>query len=273
MVAPNLTGQTAEQLRIAAFSKWNTLAGEQAEVGTPEYLMIELISFLSGLNNSSIQKGLEGGLINFATSDRLDELGILFGLSRTLNETDSDYRNRILLAPATYTTAGTEEQIKAIVKRVDPQILDVSAVVTTSPNVTVRFILKTGLPDSVLIAKVLATLQNPKVKPVCVVFTVSAPTVVNYAIAANIITYTDADITTLPVRCATALNNYIKFVQEKMGRDVVIQQIVGVLQSVSGVYKATVTSPVSDILVLPSEWATAATATPSSVTLTSSVAG
>lgn len=273
MVAPNLTGLTAQQIRTAAFSNWNTLAGEQAEVGTPEYLMIELISFLSALNNTSIQKGLEGGLINFAVGDRLDELGILFGLSRTLNESDTDYRNRILLAPAKLTVAGTEEQIKAIVKDVDPLISDVSAIVTTAPNVTVRFILKTGLPDSVLIAKVLATLKNPKVKPTCVVFTVSAPSVVDYAITANIVTYADADITTLPTRCAAALNAYIQSVRSSMGRDVVINQIVGALQSVAGVYKATVTSPVADIVVLPSEWATAATVTPSSVTLTSSVTG
>jgi phage-related baseplate assembly protein len=269
----NFTGQTAEQIRLAAFDKWATLAGETAIVGSPEYLMIELISFMSGLNNTAIQQGLEGSLINYALGDRLDEIGILFGISRVLNESDSDYRVRILLAPATYTTAGTEEQIKAIVKLIDQSITDVSATVTTAPNVSVRFITKTGLPNTVLIAKVLAKLQDKKVRPVCVNFSVSAPTIINYTITANITTYADADVSTLPTRCATALNDYIKLVRANMGRDVVVAQIVGVLQNVSGVYKAVVTSPAIDLVILPTEWATAIDATPTSITLTSSVTG
>lgn len=277
MVAPNLTGLTAEQIRTAAFDKWATLANEPAFIGTPEFLMLELLSFLSALNNTAIQHGLEGSLINYAIGERLDEIGILFGLSRKINESDSDYRVRILLAPAEYTTAGTEEQIKAIVKGVDVSISDVSAVVTTSPNVTVRFITKDGLPDSTLIAKVLAKLTDKKVKPTCVNFTVSAPTVVNYAITANITTYSDADISTIPTRCVKALNDYIKSIKASMGRDVVNAQIVGVLQNVVGVYKAVVTSPASDLIVLPTEWATAPEATSEgstpSITIVSSVVG
>lgn len=273
MPAPNLTGQTAEQIRTAAFAKWLDLADEPASVGTPEFLMIELLSFLSGLNNTAIQQGLEGSLINYALGERLDEIGILFGLSRRSNESDSDYRTRILLAPAEYTTAGTEEQIKAIVKGVDASISDVSATVTTAPNVSVRFITKTGLPDAALIAKVLAKLTDKRVKPVCVNFTVAAPTVVNYTIAVNVTTYSDADVSTLPTRCATALNAYIDLVKASMGRDVVNAQIVGVLQNIAGVYKAVVTSPANDLTILPTEWATAPNVLPVNVTLVSSVAG
>lgn len=273
MPAPNLTGQTADQIRTAAFDKWQVLANEPAIAGTPEFLMLEVLSFLSGLNNSGIQQGLEGSLINYALGERLDEIGVLFGLSRRSNESDSDYRTRILLAPAEYTTAGTEEQIKAIVKGVDASITDVSAIVTASPNVAVRFITKTGLPDSTLIAKVLAKLTDKRVKPVCCNFTVTAPTVVNYTITANITTYADADVSTLPTRCATALNEYRNLVKASMGRDVVNAQIVGVLQNITGVYKAVVTSPANDLIVLPSEWATAPDVLPADITLVSSVAG
>lgn len=275
MVAPNLTGQTVESIRTSAFSKWQALANEAAEIGTPEYLMLELLSFLCALNNGSIQQGLEGGLINYSLGDRLNEIGILFGLSRLSNETDESYRQRILLAPAGFSTAGSEEAIKRIVKEVSPLIItDVSAVAgSPTTNVAVRFITKTGLPDSVLIAKVLAALQNPMVKPVCVNFTVSAPTVVNYTIAANITTYSNADIATLPGRCAAVLNGYIKSVQEKMGRDVVVNQIVGALQGVAGVYKAVVTSPAADIVIQPTEWGTAPEATATSVTLVGAVTG
>lgn len=273
MAVPNLTGQTAQQIRTAAFDKWASLAGESAVIGTPEHIMIELISFLAGLNNTAIQQGLEGSLINYARETRLDEIGVLFGISRVLNESDSDYRTRILLAPATYTTAGTEEQIKAIVKLTDVSITDVSATVTTAPNVAVRFITKTGLPSASLIAKVLAKLQDKKVRPVCVNFSVSAPTIINYTITASITAYADADIATLPTRCATALNDYIKLVRASMGRDVVVAQIVGILQNVTGVYKAVVTSPASDLIILPTEWATAPDATASSISLVSSVVG
>lgn len=273
MPAPNLTGQTADQIRVAAFTKWQGVAGETAAVGTPEFMMLELLSFLSGLNNAAIQQGLEGNLINYSQGARLDGLGILFGVSRLLNETDELYRARILLAPSTYTTAGTEEQIKTLVKNVDPSITDVSVTVTTAPNVTVRILTATGLPSAPLIAKVLAMLQDKKVRPVCVVFTVTAPTVVNYNIAVNITAYADADIATLVSRCCTALNKYIALVQLSMGRDVVVAQIVGALQNVSGVYKAVVTSPAADIIVLPTDWASAPLTTPATVILVSSVVG
>lgn len=273
MPAPNLTGQTADQIRVAAFTKWQGVAGETAAVGTPEYLMLELLSFLSGLNNAAIQQGLEGNLINYSLGARLEGLGILFGVSRLLNETDDAYRARILLAPSTFTTAGTEEQIKSLVKNVDPLITDVSVTVTTAPNVTVRILTTTGLPSAVLIAKVLAMLQDKKVRPVCVIFAVSAPTVVAYNIAVNITSYADADISTLVSRCCTALNKYIALVQSAMGRDVVVSQIVGALQNVSGVYKAVVVSPAADIIVLPTDWASAPTVTPATVNLISSVVG
>jgi phage-related baseplate assembly protein len=275
MTAPNLTGQTAESIRAAAFSKWQALANEPAAVGTPEYIMLELLSFLCALNNAGIQQGLEGGLINYSLGDRLNEIGILFGITRLLNESDDSYRQRILLAPAGFSTAGSPEAIKRIVKEVSPlTITDVSSVTgTPSTNVTVRFITKTGLPDSVLIAKVLAALQNPMVKPTCVSFTVTAPTVVNYTIAANITTYSNADIATLPARCAEALNRYIAGVRAEMGRDVVVNQIVGVLQGVAGVYKAVLTSPAADIIVQPTEWGTAPDATASSITLVGATTG
>ena len=116
-------------------------------------------------------------------------------------------------------------------------------------------------------------LQDKKVRPVCVIFTVAAPTVVNYSIAVNITAYADADIATLVSRCCTALNKYIALVQLSMGRDVVVAQIVGALQNVSGVYKAVVTSPAADIIVLPTDWASAPLVTPATVILVSSVVG
>jgi phage-related baseplate assembly protein len=273
MVAPNLTGQTAQSIREAAFAKWEALANEPARIGTPEGLMIELISFIAGLNNAEIQRGLEGGLLNYALGENLEVIGLLFGLNRLSGESDEDYRERILLAPAKFTTAGSEEAIKSIVKQVDNSITDVSAIVTNPPNVPVRFITKDGLPNATLIAKVLATLQDPKVRPVCVIFSVNAPTVRDYTITANIIHYTNADIGTLPTRCAVALNSYIASVRSTMGRDVVINQIVGVLQGVAGVYKAIVTSPTTDINVSSTQWATAPTVTAANISLIASVRG
>lgn len=272
--APNLTGQTATSIRDSAFAKWQALAGEPAVIGTPEYIMLETLSFLCALNNSGIQQGLEGGLINFSMGERLNEIGVLFGLTRLSNETDDNYRQRILLAPAGFSTAGSEEAIKQIVKNVDPVITDVSSIAgNPSTNVAVRFITQNGLPDSVLISKVLAALTSPMVKPVCLNFTVSGPTIINYSIAANVTTYANADVTTLPTRCAAALNTYINSVRSLMGRDVVVNQIIAALQSVTGVYKAVVTSPSADIVVQPTEWATAPAATVSSVTLTNTTVG
>jgi uncharacterized phage protein gp47/JayE len=273
MVAPNLTGQTAASLRTAAFQKWEDLGNEPAAVGTPENIMLEVIAFLSGLQNGSIQRSAEGGLINFALGERLDEIGVLFGLSRRLNETDDDYRLRVMSAPSAFTTAGTKEQIETIVKRVDPSITDVAVILTVAPSVSVKFITKTGLPSAGLIATVLAALTDPKVKPTLVVFTVEAPTIINFQIAATITTYSTADINTIKERCAAALNTYIQSVGSSMGKDVVVKQIIGALQAVSGVYEANLTLPASNLIIASTDWATAPQVLPDDIILLSSVVG
>lgn len=273
MPAPNLTGHTAQSLRIAAFQKWQDLAGSPASEGTPEKLMIEVIAYLAGLHNASVQQSAEGGLINYALGERLDEIGVLFGLSRRLNESDDDYRLRVIGAPSTYTTAGTKEQIETLVKQVDPIITDVSAQSLIPPNVGIRFITKDGLPSAPLLAKVLAALSDPKVKPAVVTFSVSAPIVVNYSIAATITPFSNADPDTIKERCVIALNKYVKEVSALMGKDVVVNQLIAVLQGVTGVYKAVVTSPVADIITAPSEWATAPIVVAANILIAPSVIG
>jgi phage-related baseplate assembly protein len=270
---PNLTGQTATTIREAVFAKWLELSGEEPLPGQPEYLMLEVISFICGLKNQATQSGLEQNLIEFAKGEALDRLAVLWGITRLVNEGDEALRERILLAPSDLSVTGIEEGFISVVKGVDPSITDVSVIAPTPPTVEVRFITKTGLPSPELIAKVQEALEDKKNKPIVVTPLASAPSTINYSISATIDIYTTADVATIRQRCADAANKLREQISSKIGVDVVISQFVTAIGNVTGVYRCTINSPTNDILISSTQWAVAPIVTTSNITIGSTQVG
>lgn len=269
----NLTGETAVTLRAKVFEKWLELAGESPLTGQPEYLMLEILAYICALQNQVVQSGLEQNLISSAIGKSLDNLGLLWGLTRLEGESDENLRERILLAPFELSAVGTIEGFTSIVKAVDPSITDVSVISPTPPTVEVRFITSTGIPSNTLVAKVQAALENKKDKPVIVSPIAMIPTVVNFSVKITVDAYQDADISTLKQRCVDAGNKVIQGIKRSLGRDVVISQFVAVIGNVSGVYRTVVTSPTADIVVSPTQWANAPDLTLADVTIATTQPG
>ena len=99
-------------------------------------------------------------------------------------EDDERLRERIRLAPETYTVAGSTGAYEARVLAVSA---DIEAVSVTSPEpgvVDVRFVLAGGeLPDEAMISMVREALSDETVRPLTDRVDVAAPETVDYAVA------------------------------------------------------------------------------------------
>ena len=161
-------------------------------------------------------------------------------------EDDARLRERIRLAPESYTVAGSAGQYEARVLEVSADILAVS-VHTPEPGVVdVRFVLEGGeLPGEDMVALVRDHLNAETVRPLTDQVLVGAPDVVEYAIAGTWY-LTRADSALLgPVAqaVAKAVEEFRIWQRSAPGRDINPTRLVAMLHE-AGAKRVELTSPV-----------------------------
>lgn len=161
-------------------------------------------------------------------------------------EDDARLRERIRLAPESYTVAGSAGQYEARVLEVSADILAVS-VHTPGPGVVdVRFVLEGGeLPDADMVALVSSHLNAETVRPLTDQVLVAAPDVVEYAIAGTWY-LTRADSALLgPVAqaVARAVEEFRVWQRSAPGRDINPSRLVAMLHK-AGAKRVELASPV-----------------------------
>lgn len=170
-------------------------------------------------------------------------------------ESDDQLRDRIKLAPNSFSVAGPYKAYEFWAKSASPLIIDV-AVTNPSPGTVEVFPLVEGLsttPPEIL-AAVDAVLNADRIRPLNDTVVVTSPTAVNTAITVGLIIYEGAiqsDI--LPVVQGN-LQSYVDGRRKLLGQDVVIDQIKA-LCMIEGVYKANVTVPASDLIITETQFA------------------
>lgn len=98
-------------------------------------------------------------------------------------ENDVSLKERIYLAPASYSTAGPDDAYKYWVKTFDPAIEDVRVDSPTAGTVDIRFVLQNGeLPGTTIIEELQKYLLREKVRPFTDKVVVQAPDVENYTL-------------------------------------------------------------------------------------------
>lgn len=187
-------------------------------------------------------------------------------------ETDDQLRQRIYLAPNSFSTAGPYKAYEFWAKSASPLIIDVEvdnrhyqdgdtipdgkSVGDPIPGTVEVFPLVEGLdttPSEILDA-VDAVLNAEKIRPLNDTVYVTSPTAVDTAITVGLIVYAgavQADI--LPV-VQSNLEAFRDGRRKLLGQDVVIDQVKA-LCMVEGVYKANVTVPSSDLIIQKTQFA------------------
>jgi phage-related baseplate assembly protein len=155
------------------------------------------------------------------------------------------YRERVLLKPFGYNTAGAEEAYIYLTKSADSNIGSVSVDVENA-NVIVTILNKDGsIPSDLVVTRVMESLSGKKVRPITDNVTVQKATEVNYSID---ISYTinpeDTDIvSTINSKVVSAITDYIGFQKSALGRainpDILRKYIMN-----AGAYTVTISSPI-----------------------------
>jgi phage-related baseplate assembly protein len=164
-------------------------------------------------------------------------------------ETDEEMRERIKLAPNSFSVAGPKGAYKYFAKSASPTIVDVTCVTTNPGEVTLYPLCADGTVASQAIKDAILNIcSDEKVRPQNDTVLVDDPSVVEYGISVEIVTYTGAINSDVQSLVNAALNTFRQIRLNKLGMDIVRSQINALCMIPDKVYNATIISPVADII-------------------------
>jgi len=161
-------------------------------------------------------------------------------------ESDEHLKERIRLAPESFSNAGSKGAYIFHTKSAHQDIADVSVFTPQAGVVKVVFILKDGvLPSADMINTVQNYLNDEKIRPLTDQVIVEAPTVVNFDIDLTYYILKDYEPlqTQIQQQVNQAVQDYIHWQKTKIGRDILPEELIARLKSITGVYRVEVNSP------------------------------
>ena len=175
-------------------------------------------------------------------------------------EDDKAYRERVLLAPESFSVAGPVGAYQYWARQASPAVVDVHVANDTDGGgrpiggrVAVTVLAKDGLPNAELIGKVQAALSAEKRRPLCDTVVVKAPTAVDYTLDAELTLFTGTDARTAKAAAEQAWAAYEAARRSRLGLDIVPLDIQTALK-VAGVYNVVLHNlPLT--VVKPDQWA------------------
>lgn len=211
----------------------------------------------------AVEPGSAGnGYLAGQVSALVDELGVdvasVTNLSITATgadeESDDRLRERIQLAPESFSVAGSRLAYRHHAMSAHQSIVDV-AVLSPAPGVVRLYPLtSTGLPSATILEAVQAICSHEKVRPLSDTVEVLAPVEVTYALTARLTVYRGVDAASVLANAQAQATAFVASQAAKLGRDIVPSQIVAAL-SVAGVYRVDLIAPVATLEVGEEGWA------------------
>lgn len=225
----------------ATDSLWFSTLTDGRIRSTEQYVEIEAVANLTGNIGNGWQVGqiktLKTALNHNVTVENMD-----ISAGGISEESDEDYRKRILLAPEAFTTCGSVAAYEYHARSVSQNIADVAISTPEGGTVKVTILTKQGMPSAALLNQVKNYLSGEKRRPLCDSVQVVAPERVGYRIEAHLDlleTYAENEV---QQRAETALRHYLSSRTQILGLDIVPLDIQTALK-VSGVYNVTLISP------------------------------
>lgn len=175
-------------------------------------------------------------------------------------EDDEAYRERVLLAPESFSVAGPVGAYQYWARQASPAVVDVHVANDTDGGgqpiggrVAVTVLAKDGLPNAELISKIQAALSAEKRRSLCDIVVVKAPTAVDYTLDAELTLFTGTDARTAKAAAEQAWAVYEAARRSRLGLDIVPLDIMSALK-VAGVYNVVLHNlPLT--VVNPDQWA------------------
>lgn len=193
-----------------------------------------------------------GLLLAFATESRLDHLAALYAVERLDGETDTALRQRVQLAPHSFSVAGPELAYVYWARTAHPDVADATAVSPSPGQVVVTLLSASGngVPGAGVLDSVTDLLTGP-VRPLTDEVIVQPASLVPFAIEAQLTVFAGPDQTLLLQTALASLNAHLAAAR-KLGRDVTRSALIAALH-VANVQKVELLAPVADITIDASE--------------------
>lgn len=164
-------------------------------------------------------------------------------------ETDDELRERIMLAPQSFSNAGSEGAYKYYARSANPGIVDVGITSPLPGQVNIYPLMENGdLPNQAVLDEVDAVCNAERIRPLTDTVIVAAPAVINYAINVELTLITGAVASDTIEAVTEALQEYADSRKVKCGLDVVKDRIIK-KSMLDSVYSVNVISPASTIVV------------------------
>ncbi|QND82695.1 baseplate assembly protein [Chromobacterium vaccinii] len=223
----------------------------------------------------AVEPGMDGnGQEPGAINQLVDDLSVSVAVRNTEvsaggadAEDDERLRQRIRLAPESFSVAGSAAAYRHHALRADQSIVDVAVVsannleeggkpedVPQPGEVWLYPLVSGGLPSDDLRAKVANTCSADRVRPLTDRVSVKPPVEFAYQVAASLQLYAGSDAKQVLQRAQDALQAYLQTQQAKLGNDIVPSQLVAAL-SVPGVYQVNLQQPAAVQKVPSYGWA------------------
>ena len=253
--APEVIPQPGFEARLAA-KLASAIAQYPAFVdlveSDPAMKLLQADSYDEMILAQAFADAARGLLLAFATGPRLDHLAALFAVERLEGEADTALRQRVQLAPHSFSVAGPELAYVYWARSADPDVADATAVSPTPGQVVVTVLSASGdgVPASGVLDAVTELLTGP-VRPLTDEVIVQPATLVPFAIEAQLTVFAGPDQALLLQTALDSLNAHLATAR-KLGRDVTRSALIAALH-VANVQKVELLSPVADIVIDPSE--------------------
>ena len=200
-------------------------------------------------------------MVAYAVGAPLDHLAALVGVARlevapenpvtgapAVHEDDDALRQRVVLAPESFSVAGPELAYVFHAKSASGDVLDASAISPAPGKVLVSVLsaIGDGTASAPLIAAVRDVVAAPAVRPLGDAVSVASAVVVPFAIRGTLNTFTGPDIRLILATARAGLDSYLAR-SRKLGRDITTSGIIASLM-VEGVQRVVLDGPIADII-------------------------
>lgn len=169
-------------------------------------------------------------------------------------ENDESLRERIYMAPAAYSTAGTNDAYAYFVRTFNSDVSDVRVVSPSACVVEIRYLLKDGeVPGPESINALTEYISQPSIRPLTDKIVVKAPELVSYDLGVKYyINQSDSNrAMTIRTSVEAAIGNYVLWQRSKMGRDINPDELTKLILA-AGAKRVQITAPAFTIVEMDS---------------------
>ncbi len=228
----------------------------------PAYKILEVAAYREVLLRARINDAAKAVMLPYATGPDLDNLAALYGVTRkivtpahpdtlpptdAIMETDADLRRRrVLLSLDGLSTAGPVGAY--VFHALSVAGVRDASVSSSTPGVVDVFVLSTaedGKPTAALLDNVRAALTAEDVRPLTDNVVVATPTIQNYSVTAQLVTYAGPDVAVVIAAARTAVEKHVAD-NFRLGRAITLSGLYAALHQ-SGVQRVDLSAPAANI--------------------------